>query len=308
VPSHDTYFILSALSEQVYRAYDTRFGYTPRRPDLYAKFAPPKGDSCAEPDVSVVCRIRDCDDGDDDVDEDASRGGGDGVGAMEITMRDHRPRVTDVIDRMNWMWTMQGELVVISIPFVKGNHFASTIEDFIPVVRALKRMHEEGYVHGDIRCFNIVFGKGLIDFDFGGRIESIKYPPGYQDCLGDGRRLGRAGQNIVKWHDWHALIDVIFRLHDLQYPEHESIERIRRERFLRNARPDDVENLATDLESFLLDVKDTWTVMPETVFQLVLEEHGLLDGEVAETPNRNPVCQASETATSSPPDKKKLFP
>jgi hypothetical protein len=209
---------------------------------------------------------------------------------------------------MNWLWTMQGELVVISIPFVEGNHFASTVEDFIPVVRALKRMHEEGYVHGDIRCFNIVFGKGLIDFDFGGRIESAKYPPGYNIRILDGERWGRAGQNIAKWHDWLALIHVIFRLHDLQYPEHESIERLhRRDRFLRNARPDDVEKLATDLESFLLDVKDTWTVMPYSTFQLVLEEHGLLVGEAAETPNRNLVCQATETATSSPPDKNKLF-
>jgi hypothetical protein len=307
VPSHDTYFIHSALSEQVYRAYDTRFGYTPRRPDLYAKFAPPKGDGCAEPDVSVVCRIRDCDDDDNDVGEDAPRGG-DGVGAREITMRDHRPRVTDVIDQMNWMWTMQGELVVISIPFVEGNHFASTVEDFIPVVRALKRMHEEGYVHGDIRCFNIVFGKGLIDFDFGGHMDSAKYPPGYQDCLGDGRRLGRAGQNITKWHDWFALIHVIFVIHRLQYPKNESIERLhRRDRFLSNARPDDVANVAMDLESFLLDVKGTWTVTPETKFQLVLQKCGLLDGEAAETPNRNALCQATETATSSPPDKNKLF-
>jgi hypothetical protein len=248
-----------------------------------------------------VCRIRDCDDADE------GTSSCDGVGAREITMRDHRPRVTDVIDRMNWMWTMQGELVVISIPFVEGNHFASTVEDFIPVVRALKRMHEEGYVHGDIRCFNIIFGKGLIDLDFGGRIESARYPPGYQDSLRDGQRLGSAGQSIAKWHDWYALTHVIFRLHDLQYPEHESIERIRREKFLRNARPDDVESLATDLESFLLDVKDTWTVTPETKFQLVLHKCGLLVGEAAETPNRNALCQATETATSSPPDKNKLF-
>jgi hypothetical protein len=250
-----------------------------------------------------VCRIRDC----DDVDEDASSGG-EGVGAMEITMRDHRPRVTDVIDRMNWMWKMQGELVVISIPFVEGNHFASTVEDFIPVVRTLQRMHEEGYVHGDIRCFNIVFGKGLIDLDFGGRIESAKYPPGYNIRILDGERLGRASQNITKWHDWYALIHVIFRLHDLQYPKNESMERLhRRDRFLSNARTDDVESLAMDLKSFLLDVKDTWTVMLVPSFQLVLEEHGLLDGEAAVIPNRNALCQATETATSSPPDKNKLF-
>jgi hypothetical protein len=78
-------------------------------------------------------------------------------------------------------------------------------------------------------------------------------------------------------------------------------------RFLTNDRPDDVESLATDLESFLLDVKDTWTVMPYSKFQLVLQKCGLLVGEAAETPNRNPVCQATETATSSPPDKNKLF-
>jgi hypothetical protein len=166
-------------------------------------------------------------------------------------------------------------------------------------------MHEEGYVHGDIRCFNIVFGKGLIDFDFGGRIESAKYPPGYQDSLRDGERLGSAGATITKWHNWFALIHVIFRLHDLQYPKNENMEmRDLHIGFLWNARPDDVESLAMDLESFLLDVKDTWTVMPETAFQLVLQKCGLLDWEAAETPNRSALCQATETATSIPPDKK----
>jgi hypothetical protein len=286
--------------KQVYRAYDTRFRYTPRRPDLYAKFAPPKGDGCAEPDVSVVCRIRDYDDGDDDVDEDASRGDGVGVGAMEITMRDHRPRVTDVIDRMNWMWTMQGELVVISIPFVEGNHFASTIEDFIPVVRALQRMHEEGYVHGDIRCFNIVFGKGLIDFDFGGRIESAKYPPKYNIYILDGRRLGSAGETITKWHDWYALIDVIFRLHDLQYPEHECFEKRYNHYRLQHARRDDVEKLAMNLESFLLDVKDTWTVMLDSMFQALLQECGLLVGETAETSDQHPPVPGDGNSHAEP--------
>jgi hypothetical protein len=169
-------------------------------------------------------------------------------------------------------------------------------------------MHEEGYVHGDIRCFNIVFGKGLIDFDFGGRIENAKYPPGYQAILGDGRRLGSAGETITKWHDWYALIDVIFVIHRFKYPEHETIEmRDRHFRFVTNDRPDDVESLAMDLESFLLEVKDTWTVVPETAFQLILQKCGLLVGEAAETPNRNALCQATETATSSPPDKNKLF-
>jgi hypothetical protein len=297
-----TPIFVRSLPSQVNRAYDTRFRYTPRRPDLYATFAPPKdGVAGAEPDVSVVCRISDLV---HDVGKDGPRSVV--VDVLDVALRDDRGPTKDASDRMEWMWKLRGKLVVISIPFVKGKHFASNIEDFIPVVQALRSMHEAGYVHGDIRCFNIIFGKGLIDFDFGGQIDKEpKYPPGYQDTLRDGMRLGKAGQNITKWHDWFALIHVIFLLHSFYYPKDESPDLVRRFIELqRNARPDVVENIPTDLDTFLKKVKDTWQVTPSTAFKPILSEYHL-GAEADGTLDQGGL--ATETATPSPPDKKKLF-
>jgi hypothetical protein len=300
----------------VYRAYDTRFRFTHRRPDLYrpdlyAKFAPLKENAkfaaleeSDKPDVMVVCRVRDRD---HDAGEDAPSG--DGVGAMDVALQDNRLRATDDTERMKWMWTLQGELVVISVPFVEGNHFASTVKDFLPVVKSLQSLHKEGYVHGDIRCFNIIFGKGLIDFDFGGLVDKAKYPTGYQHSLPDGHRLGRAGTMITKWHDWHALIDVIFTFHHLEYPKGETNDmRDRLHEFHMYKCPDVVEDIATALESFLDEAKETWTVTPTLAFQAILKECGMLFGKAAGTTNHGPWCPATETATPSPPDKKKMFP
>jgi hypothetical protein len=212
---------------------------------------------------------------------------------------------------MEWMWKLRGELVVISIPFVKGKHFASNIEDFIPVVQALRSMHEAGNVHGDIRCFNIIFGKGLIDFDFGGQIDKKpKYPPGYNHRVDDGKRLGRENQDITKWHDWYALIHVIFSIHSLICPSVKDENPDLLSRFFeyhRNARPEVVENIPNDLEDFLLKVKDTWTVVAETEFEVVLKGCSPMVGE-ADCTLDEPLRMATETATPSPPDKKKLFP
>ena len=84
----------------------------------------------------------------------------------------------------------------------------------------------KGNVHGDIRAFNIVFGDdknsdaaALIDFDFGGRENTVKYPPGYVPALGDGVRIGEPGGKITKEHDIRALVHVLGRLHDVSEEE-----------------------------------------------------------------------------------------
>jgi hypothetical protein len=46
---------------------------------------------------------------------------------------------------------------------------------------ALKKLHSDGLVHGDIRGYNTINGQDhsyLIDFDFGGKEKVVKYPPG----------------------------------------------------------------------------------------------------------------------------------
>jgi tRNA A-37 threonylcarbamoyl transferase component Bud32 len=75
-------------------------------------------------------------------------------------------------------------LEIIAIEYKPGRHVARTPSEFIPVIEQLELLHSHGYVHGDIRAFNVVLagkddvvlaGKdekgvpGLIDFDLGGK-------------------------------------------------------------------------------------------------------------------------------------------
>ena len=118
-------------------------------------------------------------------------------------------------------------LQLISTPYQEGKHFAEKPTDFIPIIDLLHKLHADGFVHGDIRAYNLVFGKRdtsnkpqgwLIDFDFGGKVSKVFYPPGYKQALVDGNRFGKEGQPIEKWHDWHALGYIIFSLHKLGSP------------------------------------------------------------------------------------------
>ncbi|KAG7358092.1 RIO1 family protein [Nitzschia inconspicua] len=83
----------------------------------------------------------------------------------------------------------------------------------------LQALHEAGFVHGDIRAYNIVFKdrkKGwLIDFDFGGKSDVQTYPKGYRQSLNDGIRIGEDGKAITKYHDWYALGTLMFTIHSI---------------------------------------------------------------------------------------------
>jgi serine/threonine protein kinase len=81
----------------------------------------------------------------------------------------------------------------------------------LSVARLLKRYHDNGLVHGDIRLLNIVFAtpaenSRLIDWDFGGKKnESLVYPRGYKQNLAVGKRRGEAGKPITANDDAFAL-------------------------------------------------------------------------------------------------------
>ena len=118
-----------------------------------------------------------------------------------------------------WASPSSGKLLIIAFPYKSGMHYASRPVDFIPVIDELKKLHRLGYVHGDIRGFNVVYGgnSGLIDFDFGG-IPGKPYPKGYRQKLNDGWRLGsghaRLPHNQLQYyHDWYALGKLMFAFH-----------------------------------------------------------------------------------------------
>ena len=113
----------------------------------------------------------------------------------------------------------KGQIEVIAVPFLEGSHGFTTIDQAIDAVKFSEKLHEEGFVHGDFRAFNIVAsteeGRSQpIDFDFGGSFDSVKYPPGYVPSPPDGDRPGKEGQLITKEHDVQSLITVLFDLHE----------------------------------------------------------------------------------------------
>ena len=186
-------------TKKVYRCYDNRLRCTERRPDVY--------EHC--PSIQEHCNV-----------------------ALHITdalaPNDSHPfgqlapkSYTDGA-KWDWLWNFKGQLKVIATPYHEGKHYATHPNQFLPIVDRLEEMHKSGYVHGDIRAYNMVLNYDdpnhpngwFIDFDFGGRIIDLpKYPSGYVHDLSDGFRLGEPGKPITFEHDWYALGQVIFKLY-----------------------------------------------------------------------------------------------
>jgi serine/threonine protein kinase len=145
-------------------------------------------------------------------------------------------RPENTIEPLPWLWDLRGQLMVISSPFHEGCHWAKYLGEFIPIVNRLKELHDRGYVHGDIRCRNLIFPEEtckdiiiaenadlfhLIDFDLGGKLSDsppLRFPKGYKTILFDGLRVGADEEEITKWHDWFALKEIIFFHHDVRVP------------------------------------------------------------------------------------------
>ena len=71
--------------------------------------------------------------------------------------------------------------VQLSYPYRKGSHNTNSFRKFAGVTTMLHKLHEQGYVHGDMRKENIIFGADedttsyLIDFDMA-KQEGATYP------------------------------------------------------------------------------------------------------------------------------------
>ena len=136
-----------------------------------------------------------------------------------------------------WNPPHKKNFLVISIPYRKGIHYAKRPRSFLPIIDQLQKLHKAGFVHGDIRAFNTVFGEKeddpgyLIDFDFSDVPNSF-YPEGYKRELPDGHRMGEGysgplpddqnreeNEQMQTWHDWYALGKLIFVVHELQIPK-----------------------------------------------------------------------------------------
>ena len=105
---------------------------------------------------------------------------------LQVTFLDS---VGDATDKLWNAVANTRSLQVIVTPYRPGTHVAKKPTSFLPIIDDLKSLHDEGFVHGDIRGFNTVFDENsgcLIDFDFGGKEGKAEYPKGYRQALLDG--------------------------------------------------------------------------------------------------------------------------
>jgi Fungal protein kinase len=124
---------------QVFRCYDNRFGFTERRPNVYLE-----ADGVIE-GVENWIHIQDS--------------------AKPMELGDW------IGVDPGWLWKFRGQMMVLSSPYIKGTHYATKVSQLLGVINHLEQLHKRGYVHGDIRAFNIIFTEDsgyLIDFDIGG--------------------------------------------------------------------------------------------------------------------------------------------
>jgi serine/threonine protein kinase len=114
-------------------------------------------------------------------------------------------------DWIQWLFSFRGQLQVISVPFVAGEHIPKTISDLQHITQELHTLHKKGIKHGDLRLWNMVFAKDgakLLDFDFSGR--NVYYPDGYATHLPDAglRQPGTKHEEITEACDIKALLSV----------------------------------------------------------------------------------------------------
>ena len=171
-------------------------------------------------------------------------------------------------------------LQVIVTPYRHGDHVATKLTSFLPIIDQLEQLHNQGFVHGDIRGFNTVFAENgrawLIDFDFGGKVGMAKYPNGYRKELPDGKRVVDNHSRIIqKWHDWYALGRLIFDVYDIRPPKGKQdmatefeLVNLNRAWKTDHASPD----MTAQLKTFLTRIdKAGWTVQPEKAYGIELD-------------------------------------
>jgi hypothetical protein len=185
----------------------------------------------------------------------------------------------------DWFWkdSKKKTIQIIATPYRPGQHFATSPKAFVPIIDQLQSLHENGFVHGDIRAFNTVFGNEsneqgcLVDFDFGGRKGERRYPEGYRGFLADGSRIGEGGEVILEWHDWFALGTLIFTIHCFQPPDGAGdgllsyVYKIIR--FWSNLATAPTQEEIRDLKTLLsLLEEERWTVEPHLPFRQALNK------------------------------------
>ncbi len=102
----------------------------------------------------------------------------------------------------------------LSYDYYPGDHKPKCLDHFHNIVCMLDKLHSAGYVHGDIRLANLVFGndgKGyLIDFDLAG-LEGSLYPRLYERNFDVRHGQAIAGMEMCKSHDRYSLAIIVHK-------------------------------------------------------------------------------------------------
>jgi hypothetical protein len=204
----------------VLRVYDNRLRHTDRRPDLYL-------DEDLDEKGRIVCQISDTAKPEDAlplgarIEVDSSSGSGSGTSSGGTRSSAGSKEVSS--SSRDWLWAKKGQFVAILVPYRHGRHYATNIKDFKPILKHLRRLHENGFVHGDIRGFNMAMkneNEGyLIDLDYGGKVDGSpgnapRYPEGYKFYLPDGSRPRQPDRSpITMKDDLQAMTNLMWRLY-----------------------------------------------------------------------------------------------
>ena len=113
----------------------------------------------------------------------------------------------------------QGRVQCLQYSYIRGDHDPQHLQHFRDIIRDLGKLHDEGYVHSDIREQNLLFGNEnqawMIDFDHTDK-EGTRYPDTYNhNGIEERHSSARAGWPRQKKHDRYAL-SVILEKFDFQ--------------------------------------------------------------------------------------------
>ena len=94
----------------------------------------------------------------------------------------------------------------------EGDHQPRSVRQFKCILKQLDKIHESGFVHGDVRIMNLIFSKTtdeawIIDFDFVGKV-GTRYPSNYNgdsDKIPERHCEARADKRKEIEHDLYSL-------------------------------------------------------------------------------------------------------
>jgi len=107
--------------------------------------------------------------------------------------------------------TSDNHCVMLKYQYIDGSHSPSKFSQFAGVTKMLHKVHEEGFVHGDVRLSNIIFSGDtsyLIDYDLAGKEDNRLYPAAY-NRIPERHQHAKARLLMRKVHDRFSLAQIM---------------------------------------------------------------------------------------------------